>query len=161
MKALVQRVERGSVTVGGEEVGRVGPGFVVLVGVRPGDTVEDARYLAHRTINLRVFADEAHKMNRNVVDVGGGVLVVSQFTLYADTRKGNRPSFIGAAPPELAEALYEEYVASLRRTLGEARVATGRFGAAMRVEIINDGPVTIELTTDRAPAAAPPQGAEE
>jgi len=155
MKALIQRVARGSVTIEGAAVGSVGNGFVVLLGVRPGDTEDDARYLAHRTANLRVFADAAGKMNLSLDDVGGGVLVVSQFTLYADTRKGNRPSFIGAADPQLANRLYEEYVAALRRALGEARVATGRFGADMTVEIVNDGPVTIELNTDQRPAIAP------
>lgn len=148
MKALIQRVSRGSVTIGGEIVGSVEAGFVVLLGVRPGDTQKDACYLAHRTVNLRVFADAEDKMNLSLENTGGGVLVISQFTLYASTKKGNRPSFTGAAKPELAEALYEEYVAALRRALGDARVATGRFGAMMSVEIINDGPVTIELTTD-------------
>jgi D-aminoacyl-tRNA deacylase len=124
---------------------------VVLLGVRPEDTEEDARYLAHRTVNLRIFADEQDKMNRSIEVIAGEVLVISQFTLYADTRKGNRPSFIGAAAPEPARKLYECYVDALRRSLGEARVATGRFGAAMTVEIINDGPVTIELTTDTRP----------
>ena len=149
MKALIQRVQRGRVTVAGKPIGETGRGFVVLLGVRPGDTEENARYLAHRTVNLRVFADADAKMNLGLQDVNGGVLVVSQFTLYADTRKGNRPSFIGAAEPGLARQLYEEYVAALRRALGDARVATGEFGAAMVVDIVNDGPVTIELTTDR------------
>jgi D-aminoacyl-tRNA deacylase len=148
MKALVQRVRRGRVTVADELVGETGPGFVVLLGVKPGDTEEDARHLAHRTVNLRIFADADRKMNLCIQDTGGGILVVSQFTLYADTRKGNRPSFVGAAGPELAAKLYEEYVAALRRALGEDRVATGRFGAMMVVEIVNDGPVTVELTTD-------------
>jgi D-tyrosyl-tRNA(Tyr) deacylase len=122
---------------------------VVLLGVRPADTEKDARYLAHRTINLRVCADPEGKMNLSVRDVEGSVLVISQFTLYADTRKGNRPSFIGAADPELAERLYEEYVRALRAELGDERVATGVFGAMMSVEIVNDGPVTIELSSDR------------
>lgn len=148
MKALIQRVSRGSVTIDGEVTGSVDAGFVVLLGVRPGDTEEDARYLAHRTVNLRVFSDRDGKMNLSLEGIGGGVLVISQFTLYASTRKGNRPSFTGAAEPELAEALYNEYVAALRRALGDDRVATGRFGATMSVEIVNDGPVTIELTTD-------------
>jgi len=150
MKVLIQRVQRACVRVGEQVVGKIGRGFVVLVGVRPGDTEEDARYLAHRTINLRVFADHNDKMNLGLQDIGGAVLVVSQFTLYADTRKGNRPSFIGAAPPDLAVRLYEEYVAALRRALGDNRVTTGQFGAKMAVELVNDGPVTIELTTDRA-----------
>jgi len=149
MKALIQRVKRGSVTIEGEIVGETGQGYVVLLGVRSGDTVENARYLAQRTVNLRVFPDEHNRMNHSIEDVEGDILVISQFTLYADTRKGNRPSFVRAGDPELAEALYEEYVAALRRDLGEARVQTGRFGASMEVEIINNGPVTIELTTDR------------
>lgn len=148
MKALVQRVSSGRVSVGGEVVGDIGPGFVVLLGVRPGDTAADAKYLANKTVNLRVFNDDGGKMNRALDDIGGSVLAISQFTLYADTRKGNRPSFIRAAEPALAEELYAEYVAALRRGLGEGRVATGRFGADMHVEIHNDGPVTIELTTD-------------
>jgi D-tyrosyl-tRNA(Tyr) deacylase len=148
MKALIQRVQRGRVTVDGGVVGEIGRGYVALLGVRPGDTEADARHLAQRTVSLRVFADANGKMNLCVQDVGGGILVVSQFTLYADTRKGNRPSFIGAAPPDAAETLYGVYVDALRRALGEQRVATGRFGAAMVVEIVNDGPVTIELNTD-------------
>jgi D-tyrosyl-tRNA(Tyr) deacylase len=148
MKALVQRVSRGCVSVGGEAIGAVGRGYVVLVGVRPEDTEEDARYLAARTLSLRVFADGEDRMNLSVHDVEGQILVVSQFTLYADTRKGNRPSFIGAAPAEQARALYECYVEALRRGIGPSRVATGRFGARMTVEIVNDGPVTIELCSD-------------
>jgi D-aminoacyl-tRNA deacylase len=153
MKALVQRVRRGSVTVEGATVGSIDRGFVVLLGVRTGDTEADARYLAHRTVNLRVFSDAQDRMNLSVQDISGSVLVVSQFTLYADTRKGNRPSFIQAAPPAEAERLYGVYVDALRRSLGEPRVATGTFRAAMTVEIINDGPVTVELTTDRKAAA--------
>ena len=148
MKALVQRVARGSVAIGGEVTGEIGPGFVVLLGVRHGDTEEHARHLAHKTASLRVFADDAGKMNRSVEDVSGEILVISQFTLYADTKKGNRPSFTGAAPPEVAEKLYGEYVAALRRALGDERVKTGKFGAMMTVEIVNDGPVTIELKTN-------------
>ena len=104
--------------------------------------------LAQRTIKLRIFPDAQDRMNRSVEDVHGAILVISQFTLYADTRKGNRPSFIRAGDPDVARALYEEYVAALRRELGDARVQTGQFGAAMEVEIINDGPVTLMLTTD-------------
>ena len=148
MKALIQRVRRGRVTVDDQTVGSVERGYVVLLGVRQGDTEDDARFLAQKTLALRVFSDQAGKMNRSVLDVDGGILVVSQFTLYADTRKGNRPSFIGAAPPDIAEALYEAYVAALRRVLGEKKVATGSFGAMMTVDIVNDGPVTIELSTD-------------
>ena len=149
MKAIIQRVSRGSVTVAGDVIGSIGRGYVVLLGVRDGDTEQDARLLADKTVNLRVFSDDADKMNLSIESIGGEVLVISQFTLYADTRKGNRPSFIRAAAPETADALYEEYVAGLRRALGDSRVATGVFGAMMTVEIVNDGPVTIELTTDR------------
>ncbi len=134
--------------IDGETVGAIGTGFVILLGVRHGDESGDAEFLAKKTASLRVFSDEEQRMNRSIGDVDGGALVISQFTLYADTRKGNRPSFIGAAEPELAERLYEHYVACLRELLGEDRVATGRFGAMMSVEIINDGPVTIELNTD-------------
>jgi len=148
MKAVIQRVARGSVSVDGEVLGRIDRGFVVLLGVRHEDSEKDARLLAHKTLHLRVFPDAEGKMNRSIEDVNGAILVISQFTLYADTRKGNRPSFIRAAPPEQAEALYGAYVAALRTTVGEQRVATGRFGAMMLVEIANDGPVTIDLTTD-------------
>ncbi len=148
MKAIIQRAARGSVTIDGETVGSIGQGYVVLLGVREGDTGEGARALACKTVNLRIFADDAGKMNRSIRDVNGEILVISQFTLYADTRKGNRPSFIRAAAPELAELLYELYVEALRSELGADRVQTGRFAAMMQVEIVNDGPVTIELTTD-------------
>ncbi len=150
MKALVQRVSRGSVSVGGAVKGDVGRGYVVLVGVREGDTEADAKYLAEKTANLRIFPDQDDKMNLSIREVeGGAVLAISQFTLYADTRKGNRPSFVRAGKPETAEKLYEAYVAFLRELLGADRVKTGVFRAMMSVEIVNDGPVTIELTSDR------------
>jgi D-tyrosyl-tRNA(Tyr) deacylase len=149
MKALIQRVRRGSVTIEGTCRGEIQKGYVVLLGVRTGDVAEDARMLAQRTLSLRIFPDAQNRMNRSVEDVEGDILVIPQFTLYADTRKGNRPSFIRAGDPEIAKALYEDYVAALRRGLTETRVQTGQFGADMEVEIINDGPVTIELTTDR------------
>lgn len=126
-------------------IGSIGRGYVVFLGVKQGDTAEDADYLAEKTAALRIFPDEQDRMNRSIMEVGGAILVISQFTLHADTRKGNRPSFIQAAPAELAKTLYETYVAGLRYILGEARVATGRFQAMMTVEIVNDGPVTIEL----------------
>ena len=148
MKALVQRVRRGSVFVEDEVVGEINRGYVVLLGVRTGDTEEDARHLAHKTVNLRIFPDQTNRMNLSIQDIGGKILVISQFTLYADTKKGNRPSFVKAAPPETAEVLYGAYVESLRRDLGDSRVATGIFGSMMAVEIINDGPVTVELSTD-------------
>ncbi len=148
MKILIQRASRGAVRIDGETVGQVGRGFVILVGVRAGDDEAAATHLAQKTIALRVFADATGKMNLSLQNIGGGVLVISQFTLYADTRKGNRPSFIRAAPPDLADRLYNHYVEALRASLGPDRVATGRFGASMEVELINDGPVTIELNTD-------------
>lgn len=143
MKVLVQRVSQASVTVDGEVVGRIGPGLVGLVGVAQGDTEEDIRYLVEKTVNLRIFPDTAGKFNRSVADAGGGLLLVSQFTLISDTRKGRRPSFIEAAPPGEAEALFNRFV-ELARSTG-LPVETGRFQAHMLVEIHNDGPVTILL----------------
>ena len=145
MRAVLQRVTRASVVVGTEVVGAIEGGLLILLGVAPEDTEDDVRKLADKVVGLRIFADEADKMNRSVADVGGGVLVVSQFTLYADCRKGRRPSFIGAAGPELAVPLYEAFVNAVR-ALG-VPVATGRFGAMMRVELVNDGPVTLILDT--------------
>ena len=141
MRAVVQRAARGRVTVDGAEVGAIGPGLVVLLGVKVGDTADDACYLAERVANLRIMEDAQGKMNLSVRDTGGAVLVVSQFTLYGDTRKGRRPSFIEAARPEAANELYERFVTELR-ALG-LRVATGRFQAMMQVELVNDGPVTL------------------
>jgi len=143
MRGLVQRVTTASVTVGEEEVGRIGPGLCVLVGVTHDDDAATARRLADRIWGLRIMADEAGVMNRSVADTTGQVLVISQFTLYGDTRKGRRPSWIDAARPEQAEPLVDEVVAELRR-LG-ATVATGRFGADMAVALVNDGPVTLLL----------------
>ncbi len=145
---MIQRVSRGRVTVEGVETGAIGPGFVVLLGVRSGDTEADARYLAEKTASLRVFPDAQDRMNLSVMDTGGSLLVISQFTLYADTRKGNRPSFVNAAEPVEAERLYEVYVGHLRRILGTDKVATGVFRARMVVELANEGPVTIELNSD-------------
>jgi D-tyrosyl-tRNA(Tyr) deacylase len=143
MRALVQRVSEARVTVDGETVGTVGRGFVVLLGVHARDTAADAASLAEKVAHLRVFADDEGKMNRSLIDVGGGVLSVSQFTLYGNLEKGRRPSFIEAAPPEQANALYEAFNARLRE-LG-VPVETGRFRAHMIVEIHNDGPVTLML----------------
>ena len=143
MRAVIQRVTRASVTTGEEEVGRIGAGMLVLLGVGVGDTEEDARYLAEKTVNLRIFADEADKMNLSVLDTGGEILVVSQFTLYGDCRKGRRPSYVGAAPPEVANAIYEDYVGELLKFT--SKVGTGRFQDMMRVSLINDGPVTLLL----------------
>lgn len=143
MRVLLQRVSEAAVSVDGEVTGRVGHGFVALVGVAPDDDEAVARKLAAKTVRLRVFADEAGLMNLALGDVAGAVLAVSQFTLYADTRRGNRPSFTAAAEPGHGEAVYEAYVAALRAE--GAPVETGVFGAHMQVELVNDGPVTILL----------------
>ena len=143
MRAVLQRVMRACVRVGGETVGEIGPGLVVLLGVARDDTDGDARYLVEKTVGLRVFDDEAGRMNRSVAEAGGSLLVVSQFTLYGDVRRGRRPSWVEAAPPEVAEPLYEFFVAEARRSV--ARVETGSFRRMMEVELVNDGPVTILL----------------
>ncbi|MBC7325720.1 MAG: D-tyrosyl-tRNA(Tyr) deacylase [Moorella sp. (in: Bacteria)] len=147
MRAVVQRVRRARVTVAGEEVGAIGPGLVVFLGVGQGDDGAAAAYLADKVANLRIFADPQGKMNLSVRDTGGEVLAVSQFTLYGDCRKGRRPSFSGAAPPQLARELYEEFVATL--AAHGIRVVTGRFQAEMLVFMENDGPVTMLLDSDR------------
>jgi len=143
MRAVVQRVRRAEVSVGGECLGRIGSGFAVLLGVARDDTEADAEFVADRILGLRVFADAAGKMNLALDAIGGELLVISQFTLLADTSGGRRPSFIRAAPPEIAEALYERFI-SLARDRG-VRVETGRFGAHMELALVNDGPVTIIL----------------
>jgi D-tyrosyl-tRNA(Tyr) deacylase len=143
LKAVVQRVSQASVTVASEEVGRIGQGLVVLLGVANGDTEKDAQYLVPKIINLRIFTDAQDKFNLSLLDVKGELLLVSQFTLIADTRHGRRPSFIEAAPPEQAEALFN-YAVGLAKESG-IKVATGRFQQHMHVEIHNDGPVTIML----------------
>ncbi len=143
MKALLQRVSKASVSVAGEEVGRIGPGLVIFVGVAEGDTEKDAQYLMQKTINLRIFADNEHKFNLSVLDISGELLLVSQFTLIADSRKGRRPSFDSAARPEKAEELFN-YTVGLAKESG-LKVATGRFQQYMEVDILNDGPVTIML----------------
>jgi D-aminoacyl-tRNA deacylase len=143
VRAVVQRVARARVVVGGETAGAIGPGVCVLLGVATGDGHADAGRLAAKVARLRIFENEEGKFDRSLLDVGGGALVVSQFTLIADTRKGNRPSFTDAAPPEDAEALYEAFSAALSNE-GVA-VERGVFGARMQVELVNDGPVTIVL----------------
>jgi len=145
LKALVQRVAKASVRVSSEVVGEIGLGLVVFVGVARGDTERDAFYLADKIVNLRIFADEDGKFNLSAVETGGEILIVSQFTLLADTRKGRRPSFEGAAPPEQAEALVNLFVGRVRDT--GLKVATGQFQQHMLVEIHNDGPVTIALNS--------------
>ena len=147
MKAVIQRVSRGKVTIDGEITGEIDRGYVVLLGVTHGDTEKNARYLANRTLNLRIFPDEDDKMNRSILDVSGKILVISQFTLYADCRKGRRPSFVHAAPPDLAAPLVDHFAGRLRQA-GIRRVESGEFGALMLVEIHNDGPLTIVLDTD-------------
>ena len=143
MKALLQRVNEASVSVTGEVVGRIDKGLVVFVGVADGDAEKDAQYLVQKTVNMRIFADEEGRFNLSALDIKGELLLVSQFTLLADTRKGRRPSFIEAAPPEWAEGLFQYFVEQVRAT--GLRVETGRFQQYMQVEIHNDGPVTILL----------------
>ncbi len=143
MKALLQRVTGASVSVAGEVVGSVGRGLVVFVGVANEDTEKDAQYLAQKTVNLRIFADEEGKFNLSALDINGELLLVSQFTLLADTRKGRRPSFVEAAPPDRAEELFDYFVE--QASAAGLKVETGRFQQYMQVEIHNDGPVTILL----------------
>ncbi|RME79706.1 MAG: D-tyrosyl-tRNA(Tyr) deacylase [Chloroflexi bacterium] len=146
MRAVLQRVKAGRVTVDGQVIGEIGPGYVILLGVTHGDSPAVAEKLAEKTAHLRVFEDAQGKMNLSALETGAEMLVVSQFTLYADARKGRRPSFTDAAPPQVAEPLVHYFVDCLRR-LGVRKVATGQFGASMLVEIHNDGPVTIILDT--------------
>ena len=143
MRAVVQRVSRAKVTVDGEITGEIGRGILLLLGVSRGDTEKEALYLLEKTLNLRIFEDAEDKMNLSLLDIQGGLLVVSQFTLYGDARKGRRPSFIEAAQPLEANRLYEFFVTQARRQI--SKVATGRFQAMMDVELVNDGPVTILL----------------
>ncbi|MFQ5996367.1 MAG: D-aminoacyl-tRNA deacylase [Dehalococcoidales bacterium] len=143
MKALLQRVTRASVSIDNEEVGRIGKGLVVFLGVAGGDTEKDAQYLAQKIVNLRIFADEEGKFNLSALDIKAELLLVSQFTLLADTKKGRRPSFTEAAAPAQAEELFQYFVEQTRAT--GLKVATGRFQAYMQVEIHNDGPVTLML----------------
>jgi len=143
MRAVVQRVSQASVTIDGTEHARIGRGFVILLGIKTGDTREAAIFLADKCASLRVFEDDAGKMNLSLNDVKGSVLVVSQFTLYGNAQKGNRPSFSEAARPEEAEPLYNLFVERMRTLLGPERVATGLFRAMMQVQLVNDGPVTI------------------
>ena len=148
MRAVIQRVTRASVTVEGRVTGEIGAGLLVLLGVSRTDNPESAAYLAEKIANLRIFSDEAGKMNLSLLDVGGSALLVSQFTLYGDMRGGRRPSYIQAAPPEQASLLYQEFVRSIR-SLG-VPVQTGVFQAHMQVELVNDGPVTILLDSEKA-----------
>jgi D-tyrosyl-tRNA(Tyr) deacylase len=146
MRAVLQRVSRARVIIAGETVGEIGRGLLVLLGVARTDAPAQAEWLAEKTVSLRIFEDDVGKMNRSVADVAGGVLVVSQFTLYGDCAKGRRPSFIDAAPPETAIPLYEAYVNGIKAQ--GVPTATGRFGATMQLELVNDGPVTVILDRD-------------
>ena len=141
MRAVIQRVKSSSVTVQGEMIGNIDKGLLVLLGVATSDKTDDAKYLAEKIVNLRIFEDRDQKLNRSLIDVGGEMLVISQFTLLGDSKKGRRPSFVKAAPPELANELYEQFVENVRQK-GVA-VKTGRFQAMMEVSLINDGPVTL------------------
>lgn len=146
MRVVLQRVSEAAVRIDGEVVGEIGQGFVVLVGIEDVDTVADADWLAHKIVNMRVFADENNAMNKSLLDVEGDLLVISQFTLFAQTKKGNRPSFIRSARPEVAEPLYEYFKTALAQALGR-EIQSGRFGADMKVSLTNDGPVTIGVDT--------------
>ena len=143
MRALVQRVRHAAVSAYGEPLGSIGPGLVLFIGVGAGDTLDDVRYLVERLLNLRIFANEAGRFNRSALEVGAGLMAISQFTLYADTRRGRRPSFTQSAPPVEAEPLFTQVLELLRKS--GLPVATGRFGAEMQVALENDGPVTIWL----------------
>jgi D-tyrosyl-tRNA(Tyr) deacylase len=148
MRAVVQRVSEASVRIEGESVGNIDRGILILVGVGPEDDQEDIRYLAEKIVRLRIFPDDRDKMNHSVLDIGGSILAVSQFTLYGDCRKGRRPSYAGAASPEKARMLYEAFVEELRRY--ELRVETGRFQEMMQVHLVNDGPVTLLLDSKKS-----------
>lgn len=145
MRAVVQRVSSAGVTVDGAAVSSIGPGLLILLGIRNGDAEREAEYVAEKCASLRIFEDDEGKMNRSLRDTMGEALVVSQFTLYGDTRKGNRPSFVDAAPPQTAEPLYEHFVRHLRSLLGESKVSTGVFRAMMDVSLVNSGPVTVTV----------------
>jgi D-tyrosyl-tRNA(Tyr) deacylase len=145
MRAVVQRVRRAHVRIDDTIVGQIEQGLVVLLGIAPDDTLDRVRWLAEKILNLRIFADAEGKMNLSVLEVAGGLLIVSQFTLLGDCRKGRRPSFVGAAGPEIAIPLYERFVEVVRES--GVTIATGRFGADMQVELVNDGPVTLILDT--------------
>lgn len=147
MRVVLQRVSSASVRVDGNVIGDIGPGLVLLIGIHRNDTDEDMHYVMDKCVHLRIFSDETGKMNHSVLDIGGELLVVSQFTLYGDTRKGRRPGFDQAGRPDMAEPLYERAVARLRDH--GLQVATGRFGANMQVDLINDGPVTLIIEHPR------------
>ena len=144
MRVVLQRVQEAAVVVQGKTIGQIGQGLLLLLGIEAADGPEDIQWLCRKLLGLRVFSDEEGKMNCSVQDVEGGILVISQFTLFANVKKGTRPSFVGAAPPAVAIPLYEQFVQTLEEGLGQP-VATGEFGADMKVSLVNDGPVTIWL----------------
>lgn len=146
MRAVIQRVSKASVTVEGKVTGKIGEGLLVLLGIEDGDGEEDLEWLSGKIVNLRIFNDDAGVMNRSVLEEGGGILLISQFTLHASTKKGNRPSYIRASKPPVAIPLYEKMIAQLEKDLGK-RIECGVFGADMKVELLNDGPVTIVMDT--------------
>ncbi|WP_121354157.1 D-aminoacyl-tRNA deacylase [Flavisolibacter nicotianae] len=146
MRAVIQRVGKASVTVDGKVTGQIGEGLLVLVGIEDADTGEDINWLSGKIVNLRIFGDENGVMNKSVLETGGGILLVSQFTLHASTKKGNRPSYLKASKPEVAIPMYEKMIRQLENDLGK-KVETGIFGADMKVELLNDGPVTIVMDT--------------
>jgi D-aminoacyl-tRNA deacylase len=146
MRAVIQRVSRASVTIDGKITGQIKEGLLVLMGIEDADNGEDIQWLSNKIVNLRIFNDEAGVMNRSVLETGGGILLISQFTLHASTKKGNRPSYIKASKPNVAIPLYEKMIEQLQKDLGK-NIQTGIFGADMKVELLNDGPVTIVMDT--------------
>ncbi len=147
MRVVVQRVSEASVEVDSEVIGEIKHGLLILLGIEDIDTEDDAQWLANKIINQRIFSDENDKMNNSLIDANGEVLIISQFTLHAQTKKGNRPSFIKAARPEKAIPLYEYFISQMQTIIGKSNVATGEFGADMKVRLLNDGPVTITMDT--------------
>ena len=143
MRIVVQRVKKARVKIKNEIIGEIGKGLLVLLGVKNGDTEKDVKFLAQKILNLRIFSDDQDKMNLSLLDIKGEILIVSQFTLYGDCKKGRRPSFLEAAPPEIAKALYEKFINEIKKS--GLKTETGKFGALMEVELINDGPVTLIL----------------
>jgi D-aminoacyl-tRNA deacylase len=154
MRALVQRVRRASVKVEGETIGEIGHGLLCFIGIAPSDRAADLDWMTNKLLKLRIFEDDDGKMNRSIEDVQGGILAVSQFTLYGDARKGNRPSFIDAARPEIAEPLYNQFVEKLKQS--SLNIQTGRFAAQMLVELVNDGPITLMLESPNIIQQKPP-----
>lgn len=148
MRAVLQRASRASVTINNKTQGEIGRGLVVLLGVKRNDTIRDLQWLVEKIINLRIFEDSQGKMNNSLADIDGEMLIISQFTLYGDCRKGRRPGFSSAAPPEIAEPMYQRFIEEVKKQ--QINVATGSFGAAMAVELINDGPVTMLLDSEKS-----------